>query len=383
MYKALGYCGWVVTLLAALSLQAAQPDKRKAEANLKSVTERIERVRRQVEKDAIEKDRINRDLAEAERSVADARGALGKVQTERGRRQQALAQLNVQREARQREREQTQGDLATQLRAAYFMGRNEPAKLLLNQRNPAEVGRNLAYYGYFGRLRANQINEISANIVAIEEIKADIEQEEAQLASLELSQKDRVSELESARRRRGRVLASHEKESRSRSVTLQRLQQQQAQLERLVRDLSRVAEATPFDPNDPFGKLRGKFNWPVSGRLVTHFGEEIAGGMRSRGVTIAADRGATVRAVHEGRVDYADWLPGHGLIIILNHGNGYLSLYSHNETLFKKAGATVQAGEAIAAAGDSGGRSESGLYFEILKGGKPIDPRSWFRSTSP
>ena len=130
-------------------------------------------------------------------------------------------------------------------------------------------------------------------------------------------------------------------------------------------------------------KLRGKLSWPVAGKVQVTFGERVAGALASKGIEINADRGANVRAVHEGRVVYADWSPGRGLLIILDHGNGYWSLYGHNEQLFKQAGATVQAGEVIATAGDSGGRVRPGLYFQILRNSKPIDPRGWFKTAAP
>jgi murein hydrolase activator len=370
-------------ILPAASTLAASSDRNKTEANLKAVQDRIERVRQQVQHDAVEKDRLNRDLNAAEKSVAQARGDLSKVQQQRAERKAAREQLEKERAEREEQRNRTRENLAAQLRAAYFMGRNEPLKLVLNQRDPAQFGRNLTYYGYFGRLRANQISEINENIAKIDELKAAIEQEDAQLALLEDQNRDRINELDAARRQRGRVLASLEKQSDDRNATLKRLQQQQNQLERLLRDLSKAIEVAPYDPNDAFAKLRGKLSWPVSGHVETGFGDTIAGGLRSNGIVIAADRGKPVTAVQEGRVVYADWLPGRGLLIIIDHGNGYMSLYGHNEQLFKQAGATVKAGDTIAAAGDSGGRSQSGLYFEIRRAGKPVDPRPWFRTGAP
>jgi murein hydrolase activator len=370
-------------ILPAASTLAASSDKNKAEANLKAVQDRIERVRQQVQRDAVEKDRLNRDLNAAEKSVAQARSDLAKVQRQRAERNAAREQLDKERSEREQERSRTQQNLADQLRAAYFMGRNEPLKLLLNQKDPAQFGRNLTYYGYFGRLRANQISEINENIAKIDELKAAIEVEDAELALLEEQNRDRINELDTARKQRGRVLASLEKQSDDRNATLKRLTQQQNQLERLLKDLSRAIEAAPYDSNDAFAKLRGKLSWPVSGHVETGFGDTIAGGLRSNGIVIAADRGNPVTAVQEGRVIYADWLPGRGLLIIIDHGNGYMSLYGHNEQLFKQAGATVKAGDTIAAAGDSGGRSQSGLYFEIRRAGKPVDPRPWFRTGAP
>jgi septal ring factor EnvC (AmiA/AmiB activator) len=362
----------------------AQDRKARTEADLEAVNARIERVRQQVQRDAVEKDRLNKDLRAAERSVSDARSALAKVQRERSECAADLARLSKERAQRESEREKTRESLAAQLRAAYLMGRNEPLKLLLNQRNPAEFGRNLAYYGYLGRLRADQINAINANIADIDELSAKIEEEEALLAKLEEERAAGLAELDTARKLRGRVLANLERESRNRAASLKRLEQQQEQLERLLRDLNRaLADSSQVDPNDPFAKLRGKLAWPVAGRLTARFGETRAGTVRWNGLMIAADRGSPVKAVHGGRVVYADWLPGMGLLIIVDHGGGYLSLYGHNETLFRQAGSTVQGGDTIAAAGDSGGRSQSGLYFEIRRAGKPVDPRPWFRSPAP
>jgi septal ring factor EnvC (AmiA/AmiB activator) len=273
--------------------------------------------------------------------------------------------------------------LAAQLRSAYKMGRNEPLKMLLNQRSPASFQRNSTYYGYFGRDRARKITSITENIAEIDELARQIEEQDSELAKLETERQRRVQELDKARRQRGQVLSSLQVQSRNRGAQLKRLQQQQQQLEKLLADLRKATEATPFDPNDPFGKLRGRLSWPVAGKVESGYGETLAGGLRSNGIQIAADRGATVRAVHEGRVIFADWLSGRGLLIILDHGNGYLSLYGHNEQLFKQAGATVQAGDAIATAGDSGGRATPGLYFEIRRAGKPVNPSGWFKSSAP
>jgi septal ring factor EnvC (AmiA/AmiB activator) len=377
---------WAVLGVAVgmtLVAPAAQQDRKRTEADLRSVTERIERVQRQMQQDAVEKNRLNKDLREAEQSVAKARGGLKELREQRDERSAARRKLVADRAAREADRARTAADLALQVRAAYFMGRNEPIKLLLNQRSPGEFARNLTYYSYFGRLRATQIDAIAQNIAQIDDLTAKIDAEDAELARLEQRQKTQVGALESARKQRGQVLASLEKEASSRNAQLARLQRQQGQLESLLKQLSRATEAVPFDPNSPFAQLRGKLSWPVAGTVDIDFGGTRPGGLRSDGIEIDADRGTNVRAVHEGRVVYSDWLPGRGLLIILDHGNGYLSLYGHNEQLFKQVGSRVQAGEAIGTAGDSGGRRRSGLYFEIRRAGKPVDPRLWFRSKAP
>jgi murein hydrolase activator len=178
-------------------------------------------------------------------------------------------------------------------------------------------------------------------------------------------------------------LANLEAESHTNEQNLERLHSQQAGLEKLLRELREAMEKYPVEGNDAFAHLRGKLAWPVSGHVLARFGDTRAGGLKWDGVLVGTERGAPVRAIYQGRVIYADWLPGLGLLTIVDHGDGYLSLYGHNERLYKAVGEKVLAGDAIASAGDSGGSSRPELYFEIRKGGKPVDPRPWFKAGEP
>jgi septal ring factor EnvC (AmiA/AmiB activator) len=374
-------------LLAALALPAAQSGKARTEAEAaaqaRALKEQIARLQRQQQSDAEEKDRQTRDLRLAEQAVAKAQGELGKVRAQRSERSAERARLESERTQREADRRRTQSDLAAQLRSSYMMGRTEPLKMLLNQRNPAQIQRNLTYYGYFGRDRARKISLITENIVQIEDLKRQIEEEDTQLAKIESERQRRAQEADQARKQRDRVLARLNADTQKRGGEIKRQQQELQQMESLIAELRKRTESLHFDPNDAFAKLRGKLSWPVAGKIELRFGELIGGKLPSDGIEIAADRGANVRAVHEGRVVFADWMPGRGLMIILDHGDDYLSLYGHNEQLFKEVGATVQAGDVIATAGDSGGRDHPGLYFQIRRGGKPINPVGWFKSPSP
>jgi septal ring factor EnvC (AmiA/AmiB activator) len=296
------------------------------------------------------------------------------------------AGLAAERRAQEAALAQDRAALAGQLRAASMIGRQEPIKLLLNQRDPGQTGRVLVYYQYFGRARASQIAAIDAHLAEIDELDAQLAAEEQRLLALEAQQRGEVSRLQSARERRGRALVSLEAESKNRAKELERLKDQQGGLEKLVRELRRALERIdkfPTDSKDAFAKLRGKLAWPVAGKLVASFGQTRAGGMKWDGVLLAGAQGTPVRAVYHGRVVYADYLAGLGLLAIVDHGDGYLSLYGHNERLFKEVGERVTAGDTIATVGDSGGRSTPALYFEIRKAGKPVDPRPWFKSPSP
>lgn len=372
----------VLALTMALALPAAQT-KQQAEADLKALRDRIQRVQRQVQQDTVEKNQATRALRDAEKRVSSAQGDLRKLRAQRAERQGAQRALETQRRERQADQQRSEAELAAQLRAAYMLGRNEPLKLLLNQKDPGEASRNLAYYGYFGRQRAEEISKIEANIAEIERLSAEIEAEEAELARLEGEQKARVAELDSAREDRGKALATIQRQASNRTASLRNLQREQSQMEDLIKRLAKAAESVPYDPNAPFAKVRGALAWPVAGKVAVTFGQTPAGGIQSSGIEIDAARGAEVRAVHEGRVVFADWLSGRGYLVIVDHGNDYWSLYGHTEQMFKNDAQFVKAGEVIATVGDSGGRKRPGVYFEIRHKGKPVDPRPWFRSKSP
>jgi septal ring factor EnvC (AmiA/AmiB activator) len=383
----------VVACLPATVSVAAKPaqtenDAKKAESELQAVKSEIDRISKQVSGEQVERDRLTQELRTAELSVGKAREGLEGVRHERAERGARRATLAAEKRDAQATIAKGRVALAGQLRAAYLIGHEEPLKLLLNQKDPARAGRMFAYYGYFGRARAEEIHSIEANVTRLDELDTQLMTEDAKLAELEKQQRAQLSEVEHARSQRTVVLANLEAESHTRAQNLEKLRSQQSGLEKLLRQLREAMEKYraalgPVDSNDAFAHLRGKLAWPVSGHVVARFGETRAGGVKWDGVLVATERGAPVKAVYQGRIIYADWLPGLGLLTIVDHGDGYMSLYGHNERLYKAVGERVAAGDAIASAGDSGGSNRPELYFEIRKGGKPVDPRPWFKVGEP
>jgi septal ring factor EnvC (AmiA/AmiB activator) len=239
------------------------------------------------------------------------------------------------------------------------------------------------YYSYFGRSRARRIKAIEADLAELGTLDGQLEAQDARLAALEQQQQAQVRSLEQARSQRLAVLASIAAATRSRGARLARLRRQQSGLEALLRALRRAAASLPQQlANVAFAHLRGHLPWPVRGRVLDRFGEERAGGLRWDGDLIATRRDAPVRAVCAGRVIYADWLAGLGLLIIVDHGDGYMSLYGHNARLYRAVGQWVSAGETIAAAGDTGGSRRPELYFGLRKGARPLDLQHWLRPDS-
>ena len=372
-------------LVCALAVvpAGATSESAKAEAQLRDIRAEIERVRSQVQRDAAERERLARRLRDAEQSATAARAERDRLRREQAERVQRRAELALEKRERETELEGERAALAAQMRAAYMIGREEPLKLLLNQRDPARAGRMFAYYGYFGRARAGQIARIEDFVARIAELDAELEAEQARLSDLETRQREEVERLDKARAERGEVLASLTVEARSRAASLDRLKREQSALEKLLRELRRAIEKFPSDSKSPFARMRGKLAWPTTGRVIARYGQTRAGGLKWDGVLLSTTRGAPVRAVYHGRVIYADWLAGLGLLVILDHGDGYLSLYGHNEQIYRKVGERVTAGDPVAAAGDTGGRSSPELYFEIRRAGRPVSPIPWFRNPRP
>jgi murein hydrolase activator len=378
----------LVALARAASAAAPPPghpeaDAHKTEEQLQAIKTEIERITHEVSTESVERDRLTRELRSAEGAVGQARDALSDVRRERAEDAARRAALAGEKRTREAQLDENRGALAGQMRAAYLIGRQEPLKLLLNQQDPALAGRMFVYYSYFGRARAGQIRLIEDDVQRLAELDSELAAEDEKLAELEKQQRAHLAELEQARERRSLVLANLEVQSRGRAQNLERLKGQQGALEKLLHELRTAMERFPVEGNDAFMRLRGKLAWPVNGQLVARFGDARAGGVRWDGVLVATERGTPVRAVCDGRVIYADWLPGLGLLAIVDHGDGYLSLYGHNDKLFKAVGEHVAAGDTIAAAGDSGGSPRPELYFEIRKAGRPVDPRPWFKAPDP
>jgi len=376
--------GSLIALALCLTCAVLAATPQKTEAQLRSLREKIERMTQQVSRDAVQRDRMSANLRSAELSVGQARGEMTRLGREYSDRSERRGQLGAERGEQQRALGQERQALAGELRAAYVIGRAEPLKLLLAARDPLLAARVFTYYGYLGRARAKEIADIETKVHHIDGLDTELAQQQTALANLKSAQQSQLQQLERSRDERQRVLASLESEARTREQNLARLKTQQADLERLLSQLGRSLKTVPPpDITSAFGQLRGQLVWPVAGRVTANFGDPRASGVRWDGVVVAAERGAPVKSVSSGRVVYADWLPGLGLLAIVDHGEGYLSLYGHNERLYKAAGESVSAGEVIAAAGDSGGRPEPELYFEIRRDGRPVDPRPWFRDRQP
>jgi len=375
--------GACLGLAAPAAVAERKPTPAQKEVELKKVNARIEKVRKAVNADVEKRDQLSAQLRDAELSVQSSRRELDAVRAQRIEAEARLRTLESEKAERQRELDGERSALAGELRAAYVNGKEEQLKLLLNQEDPAAFGRMLAYYGYFGRARADRIQGIKDKLEHLALLREKIAAETARLQELESRQQDELVALKSAQDSRARAVSAIDGQIKSKGGELQRLQSQSRSLEKLIADLRKALEAAPAPvaKQAPFEPLKGKLPWPVQqGRVLARFGQPRAGGsLKWQGMLIGTDRGARVRAPYAGRVVYGDWLPGMGLMIVIDHGGGYMSLYGHNEEIFRKVGEPVAAGDVIGSVGDSGGHNEPALYFEVRRGRTPVNPEIWLQ----
>ncbi|MGQ9658731.1 MAG: murein hydrolase activator EnvC family protein [Thermochromatium sp.] len=274
--------------------------------------------------------------------------------------------------------------LSDLLRTAYVMGRADRLRLLLNQQDPTRASRVMSYFAYFNRERMRRIQAVQQRAERLEQLAREAEDEAYRLAELARSQEVTRLRLEEAKTRRAQVLRDLEASIASRAETLETLKRDAESLKQLVDHLRQHAQiqAELDIRHDPFGALKGRLSWPlVENHVLAAFGTRKAGSeIDWDGVLLAAREGEEVRAVKDGRVIYADWLRGFGLLIVIDHGDGYMTLYGHNETLLREVGEWVATGDPIALSGRSGGRQEPALYFAIRHNGRPQDPAVWCAS---
>lgn len=374
--------GWTA-ILALFCFTFASPPVHSAgvdakEAELKQVRGRIESIRKEIHADAARRDALATQLKSAELAVQSAREQLSAVRAQRTAAEQRLADLNKERAQTQQRIDAERGALRTELAIAYMNGRQEQLKLLLNQQDPAKLGRMMAYYGYFGRARAERIALISEQLAHLELLDENIRAQAARLRTLEAESEQNLKALSGARQKRAHTLAQVQSKLKNRSEQLSKLQRDARSLEKLVEELRRAIEEFPELAEQPFVRVKGKLPWPVKGPVLAKFGQTRAGGpLKWQGMVIGADRGTQVRSPYHGRVVYADWLPGLGLLLVLDHGAGYMSLYGNNEQLYRRVGDRVAPGDILSALGDAAGVGKPGLYFEVRKGRQALDPASW------
>ena len=320
-------------------------------------------------------------LREQELKIAATAKDLHALDQKLAAQQDKLGALEAQRDALNVKLQAQREALAALLRSAYALGNNEELKLLLAQEDSAAVGRMLAYFHYFEHARVGEIDNLLKSLDALAQVQAAIDAETAQLKTSRDERAAQALELDAERTQRRTLLADLEAQLKDEQGRLALLGKDEKGLLDLIEKLRDVFADIPkvIAGAEPFAQLRGRLNWPLRGKVALAFGAKEGNDRSSNGVVIAAAEGSEVHAVSHGRVVFADWMRGFGLLLIVDHGDGCLSLYGYNDTLLKDVGDWVAANEAIASSGATGGQKTPGVYFELRAQGKAVDPRGWFK----
>ncbi|MEO4048483.1 murein hydrolase activator EnvC [Pseudomonas sp. CAU 1711] len=407
----------LAALLPCLIAPALADDKAETQKQLEAARADVAELKKLLEKLQQEKSGVQKELQRSETEMGQLQKQVNGLEGELKKSEEELERLDSEKKKLQQSRLEQQRLIAIQARAAYQSGQQEPLRLLLNQQQPERFSRTLSYYDYLGRARVEQLEAFNETLRQLANVESEINERQAQLKAQKTALDKRREQLAAARKERQQALAKLNRQYGAGDRKLKARQQEQEQLTRLLKTIeetlarqAREAEEArrlaaqqaelarnpasrplPLGPSvssagagfgGPFAKAKGKLPWPVDGRLVARYGSPRGGDARTKwdGVLIGAAAGSQVHAVHGGRVVFADWLRGAGLLVILDHGNGYLSLYGHNQSLLKDAGDLVEAGEAIATVGTSGGQDMPALYFAIRQQGRPSDPAQWCRA---
>ena len=363
------------SLLAQLS-DAERAAKAEELARLRSRIETIIAERNAVQTRYTE---VQQALRETEREIGQRVQELKQLDEQLQLQNRHLKQLSQQQKQLQQDVHNQRQLLGEQVRAAYMIGRQEYLKLLLNQQDPAAVGRTMTYYRYFNQARQERIEQALQSISQLDAVTRRLEQEKQVLQGMRDQQSAKKLALEKTNQRRTQLVAQLSQEINTKEKQITQLRQDESQLQAVLDAIEdSFADILPADQLKSFAASRGRLTWPAPGKVDNLYGQSRhKGQLKWNGVLIHAREGNTVHAVARGRVAYADWLRGYGLLMILDHGDGYMSLYGHNQSLFKEVGDWVEADEAIASVGNSGGQQTAGLYFEIRHNGLPANPAKW------
>ncbi|UCH54129.1 MAG: peptidoglycan DD-metalloendopeptidase family protein [Pseudomonadota bacterium] len=371
---------WVAAGATLLLLAPTAGDAQDArERQLEEVRARIEAATRELNETRGRRDALREEIRELERRVGALANAVRQSDRQIRGDQEKLRVLARKRERARGELAVHGGALEREIRLAYTLGRQDYLKLLLNQEDPAQVARSLTYHRYLNAARRERQTALRVKLAHIEELETQIRDRDRELAARRKRAAEEKREFDEARTRRAGLLAQRNREVRERARELDTLKADEQRLQGLVQRLTQyVPNLPPPEKDARFGTLKGRLPWPTRGRLQARYNEPKAvGNLRWRGLLIGAAEGTEIQAVASGRVVYADWLRGFGLLLILDHGDGYMTLYGHNQTLHKTVGNWVEAGEAVAAVGSSGDAIDTALYFEVRHRGEPIDPTVW------
>lgn len=350
-------------------------------AELKQIRARISGLRKELDAMHGKRSKLQTQLEKTEKEIGTITVELHRLKQKTDASQRQLEDLASRKQARRNDLQRMQAALANDIRTAYAMGQQERVKLLLNQEDPAVVGRMLSYQRYLANARSVRLHDLQVLLNEITDLESAVADKQADLEQLRAGKQDVVHRLERKQARRKSVLAGLHKDLEKKSGQLTALQGDEQRLQQLLQSLQQALRDIPPTAGkfQSLQSVKGSLAWPVTGRIQTPYGARLGKGKpNTRGILLSAPEGTEVHAIHKGRVVFSNWLRGFGLLLIIEHGDGYMSLYGHNQGLLRQTGDWVENGEVVAIVGNSGGGRRAGLYLELRKNGRPVNPGPWF-----
>ncbi len=362
-------------------LSDEQREEKKEELN--NLRQRMGVLRQKLEEKQQEKDSATKFLKDIEVRIGERAYVLKKINRHLRKQKRELKKLKKEQRKTRNKLASQRNILSEQIRSAYMIGRQEYLKLLLNQENPAAIGRTLTYYDYFHKARSHHIDEAVITIEKLDRLTSQVKIKSEELKTSRKQQLVEKQKLEDDFIDRSVIVKAMEKDIANQGRRLKKLVANEQLLQQLLKEIRNIMPSmlTEIDKRETFGKRRGRLKWPVKGKVKRLFGKSRqAANLKWNGVVIPSREGKDVKAISHGRVAYADWLRGYGMLVIIDHGDGYMTLYGYNQALYKETGDWVEEGEVIATVGRSGGQAKSGLYFEVRVKGLPSNPTKWCKS---
>jgi len=363
--------------LGAVPVQAQQQEV--TPAQIEDLKERIGDIDEWLADAEEDRSELEQQLASTERRISELTRERRNLREKAEQQQQQLKELEQQEASLKETLSSQRESLKQQIRAAWMEGDAPAVKVLLNEIDPDQMARTMTYYEYLSRNTVERLEAFQKSLRELRQTQARVVVTRAELTDTEATLSKRQQELSASRKEREQTLAALKTEIQSRRSERDELEADRKRLEKLLEDVQQAIASIPA-PNEsqPFRSLKDKLPWPVQGKVVSNYGDRYADGkLRRNGLLISTSEEAKVKAIHYGRVVFANWLRGFGLITIIDHGDGYMTLYGHSSSLFTSPGDWVAAGETIAMAGQTGGTDTPALYFEVRHNGKPDNPQRW------
>ncbi len=352
--------------------------------NLSNIQSQIQTVQQDIQQQQANREKLQQTLQQTETQLGDLTLHRQQTAAQQQTQQATLKALNQQQQIYEKNLALQQEELAQQARLAYVSGQREFLKLLLSQEDLAKTSRSLVYYHYIAQYQLNAIQQLNTALQQVTDNKQAIEQHTTALRALQDQQQQQLQAIKAKRVQRENSLKQLNSTLTSKTAQLQKLLADKQALEQAIKTAEQTAAtqsvggAVTWPGGGSFTKTRGKLSWPTRGKITARFNSPIEQSeIKLGGVLIAAPEGQNVYAIAPGRVVFANWMSGYGLLMIIDHGQGYMTLYGRNGALYKQVGDAVTPGERIATVGKTGGYAQPSLYFAIRKQGEPENPQAW------